>query len=152
MKKLLISTGSMVGAAIIVFVAFQAIMVELVDDFVERDATTSFSQLALSNFILMGYQLVLFTAFILAEILTFRSKKSLIVALLSACLAFVVMSMISGAGLYSQGIALTPDSLGLLFVLYMIYVVRGPGTFTTIEAITFVASSFVLNLMMEVDE
>jgi len=151
-KRLAITTMSMIFAIIIVYFAAQSITVDTVGDYIEGNAIIVPGIYSTSTIMWIS-QFLLFVVFIVINLVAFRNMKALLVAVLSIFLTWIVMSIYTSIRIYTY-LRIPADVVYIAYfpAIDVMYLLKDPQMYILIEAIILLIAVFVLNIVVNVDE
>jgi len=147
------NTLAMLMIAFLAFLMLEVTNIDIIDDLVEQDlAAGVMQQASIANYIMFVIGLALVGAFALATILVLKTPKSLVSLGFAIGIGFLVMAAIATLGMYGYpGFQLSGDTVILLNVLYMIFVLRNPATWLIMFAIIIAISQFLINRWWKIE-
>jgi len=153
MNKLHANTVGMLSIAFFAFLMLQVWGVDIIDDLVEEELAAGIMQdITIANFIMFVISLALAGALALGTILVLKTPRSLIALGFAIGIALVLIAAIGAIGLYGYpGFQLGPDTIVLLNVIFMSFVLKNPATWLFMFAVIIVISQYLINRWWKIE-
>ena len=135
----------------IVFFIIQAAIVDLIDDIVERDLQLVIQnqKITIINYILTIYLIICLSAFSLTQILIFRNKQSIYVAISTVISSICILDIIMILSLFRFGLDFNLQSITIVNALFVI-LVANVNTFIFLIILILSLTNLGFNLIINI--
>jgi len=150
-QKILAQNVIAIIISTIVFFIIQAAIVDLIDDIVERDLQLVIQnqKITIINYILTIYLIICLSAFSLTQILIFRNKQSIYVAISTVISSICILDIIMILSLFRFGLDFNLQSITIVNALFVI-LVANVNTFIFLIILILSLTNLGFNLIINI--